>query len=464
MLQLIGHLARWFVRRLIRLYYPKIEISGADHIPREGPVLLVANHANSLIDPVIVGLAADRPVRFFAKAPLFDTPLLGRLMRALGMLPAFRAQDDGAQVRRNLESLNVGAQVLAQGATVGIFPEGKSHDSLKMEQIRSGAARMAVAAVEQGAKELKLVPIGINYQRKQLFRSAIWVRVGRPITVARFMAKHADERKAMRALTEEIESRLKHVVIHLNEPAFEPFLDELELLLPPARVRGHVSVSALRQRKRLADAMNHFHEHDQARAGEMAQAIADYRSRLATAGLTSRSPVIRFRTWKLFLTLFVEAIWLAFWFPAAAIGALFHILPFTIVRALARKIQDGATTTALSRLGLGLPIYGLWYAGTWWVVRSYFLPWVAWTVVSLMPLAGMLALTYAHRARDISRNWLQQVRVLIRPGQLRELRAEQRALRVRLREFVGEYARAFPSLDDKPQIISWRRRARVTFR
>ena len=92
MLQLLGHLARWIIRRLIRLYYPKIEISGREHIPRTGPVLLAANHANSLIDPVIVGLTADRPVRFFAKAPLFDTPVLGRLMRALGMLPAFRAQ------------------------------------------------------------------------------------------------------------------------------------------------------------------------------------------------------------------------------------------------------------------------------------------------------------------------------------------------------------------------------------
>src|SRR5215218_501487 len=164
MRRFIGHLARRLVRRLIRLYYPKIEVTGREWIPSSGPALLAANHANSLIDPVIVGIAARRSVRFFAKAPLFDTPVLGRLMRALGMLPAFRAQDDGAQVRRNLELLNVGAQALARGEAVGIFPEGKSHDSIKLEQIRSGASRMAIQAVQAGAKELKLVPIGINYQ------------------------------------------------------------------------------------------------------------------------------------------------------------------------------------------------------------------------------------------------------------------------------------------------------------
>jgi 1-acyl-sn-glycerol-3-phosphate acyltransferase len=465
MLQLLGHLARWIVRRLVRIYYPKIEISGREHVPRTGAVLLAANHANSLIDPAIVGLTAKRPVRFFAKAPLFETPLLGQLMRALGMLPAFRAQDDGAQVRRNLESLNVGALALAQGHAVGIFPEGRSHDSLKLEQIRSGAARMAVQAVEQGARDLLLVPIGINYQRKQLFRSAIWVRVGRPIHVARFLAQHGEERKATRALTAEIEARLKRVVLHLSDAAFEPFLDELELLLPPPRrVRGHVAISALRQRKRLADAMNHFLAQDRPRAEAMAESIREYRSHLAAAGLTSRSPVMRFRTWRLFFTLAIEAVWLAFWFPAAVIGTLFHIVPFTLVRALSRKIQDGPTTTALSRLGFGLPIYALWYAGAWWAVRSYFLPWVAWTFVSLMPLAGALALSYAHRARDICGNWLQQLRVLMRRGQLRDLRAEQRKLREKLGAFVDEFSRAFPSLDEQPRKYSRSEHVRLALR
>lgn len=461
----LGQLLRWMARRLVRVYYPNIEVIGREHIPRTGAVLLAANHSNSLMDPAIVGITAGRAVKFFAKAPLFDVPVLGRLMHALGMLPAFRAQDAGAQVCRNLESLNVGAQALARGDVVGIFPEGKSHDSLKLEQIRSGAARMAVQAVEQGARDLKLVPIGINYQRKQLFRSAIWVRVGRPINVARFLAQHGEERKAMRALTAEIEARLKRVVLHLTEPSYEPFLDELELLLPPPRrVRGHIAVSALRQRKRLADAMNHFLEHDRPRAEEMAERIGDYRSRLAAAGLTSRSPVIRFRNWKLFLTLSLEALWLAFWFPAAVIGTLFHIVPFFVVRGLARKIQDGLTTAALSRLAFGLPIYGLWYAGTWWAVRSYFLPWVAWTFVSLMPLAGVLALSYAYRAREICSNWLQQMRVLVRPGQLGELRVEQATLREQLRDFVGQFSRAFPSLDEQPRRFSWRERTRFTLR
>ena len=71
-------LARWLVKR----YYPNIEITGADRIPQSGPVLLCANHANSLLDAVMIGIVAHRPVRFMARAPLFDHPVLGPIKLA----------------------------------------------------------------------------------------------------------------------------------------------------------------------------------------------------------------------------------------------------------------------------------------------------------------------------------------------------------------------------------------------
>src|SRR6266542_1775616 len=137
-------------RRILRLYYPRIEIEGRERIPTHGAVLFVANHPNSLLDPALIGFVAQRPVHFFAKAPLFDVPVFGALMRALGMVPAYRGQDDKAQVRRNLETLNVGADHLRREEAVGIFPEGKSHDREGVEQVRSGAARIASAAVQSG--------------------------------------------------------------------------------------------------------------------------------------------------------------------------------------------------------------------------------------------------------------------------------------------------------------------------
>ena len=151
-------IVRRIVRRLVRIYYPRIEIAGSDRIPGSGPVLLCANHANSLIDPVLIGWASQRPVRFLAKAPLFKTPVLGPLMQSLGMIPAFRGSDDKRQVRRNMESLDVGSQALVDGAALGIFPEGKSHDAMALEMVRSGASRIAIQAARTGSDRISRRP------------------------------------------------------------------------------------------------------------------------------------------------------------------------------------------------------------------------------------------------------------------------------------------------------------------
>ena len=54
------------VRALVRLFYRRIEVTGLSHVPREGPVLLVANHANGLVDPMIILTVLSRPVVFVA--------------------------------------------------------------------------------------------------------------------------------------------------------------------------------------------------------------------------------------------------------------------------------------------------------------------------------------------------------------------------------------------------------------
>ena len=58
----IGMLLRKIVRRFVRIYYPAIHVSHPERLPREGATLYIANHSNSLIDPVIIGITADRPV------------------------------------------------------------------------------------------------------------------------------------------------------------------------------------------------------------------------------------------------------------------------------------------------------------------------------------------------------------------------------------------------------------------
>ncbi len=455
----ISQLARITVRGLARVYYPNIEISGADRIPASGPLLLTANHQNSLMDPVMVGLVAKRPVRFLAKAPLFQIPVFGNLLHALGMMPAYRRSDDPSQTHRNLESLGVAAERLRAGEAVGIFPEGKSHDAARVEQVKSGAARIAVQAVREGATNLKLVPVGINYRRKEQFRSAVWLRVGEPIDVNAWLTTHVgDDRQAVRDLTAEIDRRLKELVVHLDDGIWEPFLDQLETLLPPPRECRRNPFAWLRQRKHLADAINHFMRTDRARAESTARMIDQTTARLQEAGLTARSTVLRWQGWRLTIRLLGEAVLMNIGFFVVLIGTLHHLVPFVATRAIARCVQaPGRSTIALARFGAGVPIYGAWYAFHWWLMTRYFLPWVAWAWLIPMPLAGLLALQYWRRVQRTSPAWWRDIAIACQPAKLREMRLAHSQLRDTLETMAAEFAQVHSPERLPLNSFSWRR-------
>lgn len=452
-----GFLARGFARATVRFYYGKLEITGRENIPSNGPVLFVANHANSLIDPVIIGITARRPVHFLTKAPLFQVPLFGGILRALGMLPAYRGTDDPSQVGANVKSLGEAASWLLRGECVGIFPEGKSHDALKVDKVRSGAARIAVQAFQQGAANLKIVPIGINYERKERFRSSAWVRVGEPISLEEWREQiAADERAAMRALTAEIDKRLKAVVIHLDEEQWEPFIGDLEALVPASGKRKRDAIAALRQHKWIADAVNYFAAVDRPRAEQIAAAILEHRRQLAAAGLSIHSDLFRLRYAKLFLRQCWELLFLLMGLIPALLGTLGNFVPLMLVRLAGLVLpKQNRTTVSLERLALGLPIFGAWHAWVWFRLADYFLPWVASVITALLLLSGIFALPFWGRAQRAFAVWVNELKMVFRKQELQRLRRGHIALRDRLVELAKDYHEAWPAGETSHIIPLW---------
>jgi 1-acyl-sn-glycerol-3-phosphate acyltransferase len=441
------------VRWLVRRYYPRIEITGVERIPQTGPVLLCANHANALLDPILVGIAARRPVRFMAKAPLFDSPVLGPPMKALGMIPVFRGSDDSREVRKNLESLDVGAKVLVDGSAMGIFPEGKSTDQAHLEMVRSGAARMALQACEEGAAGILVVPIGISYERKEEFRSAVWIQVGEPIDVDGFLKQHdGNVRKARRALTQELESRLKEVVIHLDEPQWEPWLDDLETL---AEAPGDLQpLPPLKRRKRIADAMNYFLANDRPRAESVAGEIESFRNGVRSAGLRIDSPALRPRGLKFWAEWLWSVLSLMLFFLPALAGTLHHLAPFVAVRGLASRLQPpGRQVISSYRLLVGAPVYLIWYIAVGWWMFGYFAPWFAWSWLAAAPLCGIIACHYWRRGSEMAQRLWRQARVTVLRKSLTHLRQQESELCGRLTELAEEYAKTNPRPEPPVQTV-----------
>ncbi len=197
----------------LRVYY-RIEVDGPRPDPT-GPLLLVANHPNSLLDPACVLAFAERPVRFLAKAPLFEQKDIGWLIRAAGSIPVYRKQDDPRRVNENDRTFQAAEEVLRGGGAVGVFPEGISHDEPQLAPLRTGAARIALGAAQPG-HSFPIVPIGLSFPEKAIFRSPALVVRGAPISWDDLTGRPAGDAAAVRELTRRIEDGLRSVTINLE--------------------------------------------------------------------------------------------------------------------------------------------------------------------------------------------------------------------------------------------------------
>jgi 1-acyl-sn-glycerol-3-phosphate acyltransferase len=114
----------------------RMTVTGLEHLPPSGPVLLAGNH-DSYWDPVAVGAAAMpvRQIHALAKRELWSFPLLGPVLDGMGQIPIERGTSDH-------EALATAARRLREGACIGIFPEGTRSKGSEL-RARSGFGRLA---------------------------------------------------------------------------------------------------------------------------------------------------------------------------------------------------------------------------------------------------------------------------------------------------------------------------------
>src|SRR5687767_8600000 len=143
-------------------------------------------------------------------------PVIGYLVKAMDSLPVYRQQDEGADTRKNQETFIAARKLLASRGTIGICPEGVSHDAPGLKPIKTGAARISLAAVSTGeVSNLKIVPAGLYYTSKTHFRSSALLYFGKPITVepVTLDLDGNPPRETVRTLSHQIEKALREVIL-----------------------------------------------------------------------------------------------------------------------------------------------------------------------------------------------------------------------------------------------------------
>lgn len=216
----IDRLLAVLARIVLRGFYRKLEIAGRGQVPTDRPVLIVANHFNGFVDPVVLTAAFGRVPRFLAKSTLWKVVIARPFLALAGIIPVHRAEDGSTTGNdRTFESCYA---ALGAGATVAIFPEGTTHDDPYLHRLHTGAARIALGARGAGVDGVTIVPVGLVFSDKLALRSRVAVRVGQPIEVDTVPVPAADpapdpdtgtgpDRAAVDGLTDLIGERLSAV-------------------------------------------------------------------------------------------------------------------------------------------------------------------------------------------------------------------------------------------------------------
>lgn len=130
-------LLRFLVWLLVHTVY-RLEVRGIEHIPEEGPAVLVCNHV-SFVDALVISAASPRPIRFVMDHRIFALPVLRFVFRESRAIPIAAAKDDPALTERAFDTI---AAALAAGELVAIFPEGRLTADGELDTFRPGIRRI----------------------------------------------------------------------------------------------------------------------------------------------------------------------------------------------------------------------------------------------------------------------------------------------------------------------------------
>ena len=210
------------MRVTLRLYFKKIRIEGKENIPKDEPLLVTPNHQNAFLDPFIGGSFAPVPFHFLTRQDVFvwwSKPIL----KMLNMMPIYRIRDGYAKLSQNDAVFETCKELFNQGKPVLIFPEGNHGEHHYLRPLTKGAARIALFSQQEMKRDLKILPVGINYFDHQKPQTGVVLVYGKPINVRPFVEEYEKHgARALLKLKEAISNAMKDTLVIPDEtPDYE---------------------------------------------------------------------------------------------------------------------------------------------------------------------------------------------------------------------------------------------------
>jgi 1-acyl-sn-glycerol-3-phosphate acyltransferase len=404
-------LIRAIVKTAIDVFFQRVELRHAEHIPESGPVVFVANHPNSIMDALVLGLITRRQVHYLGHAGLFSGRLKSWFLKSCGVIPVHRRTDVSDAAVKNLDAFEACYEVLGRGQTIGIFPEGTSDILRKVKKIKTGAARIALEAERRTEYklDLKIIPVGLYFFSRSRFRSKVLLNVGAPLDwrYAKEMNKE-DNYEAVFWLTNRIQKRLEELTVNVHHEELDDFVHDVEQLYSD-EIRfeevgiPHEQGSAIGQfvlTQKIAECINYYYDSDPERILELRERVDHYKRKLKRLHINDAMLRERPRARDMARSSTRILLHSAWGLLPALYGVVNNFAPYFIAENIASRYVHERTKILSALLIGGVLAFLIFYSLQLLLVAIFVGNGFALLYLATLPASGFFALHYLKQLRD----------------------------------------------------------------
>ena len=376
----------------IRVFYGKIEVSGLENVPKDGPLLIASNHPNGFLEPIIIACLFPRPLHFMVRGDVFNKPWLRPFLVRTNQIPIFRFKDGFKELRKNDSSLQEAYRVLDSEGAIILFIEGGTQAIKTLRPFQKGMARMANSYLDinNSGKELNILPVAINFVSPFKLRSRVCLNVGESFAAQAYFKDPETRVKDIKRLTDDVYDKVLPLAFNVKEKTRQPTLNHaLQLteglyklkLFPAISRKSHIWPTL----KSVSDTINVMDKNTFATFSEEMESIR------------AASPYEVKRTGK---NSVVALIWTILAFIPGLIGLILNFIPGFIAQSIARNVlsKDNTVFIASIILSSSVVLYPVYYAVVI-LILSFFFGWVAFAFILAWPL-GFVYLFWKNNYRS----------------------------------------------------------------
>ncbi len=217
--RLLKHYAKFINTKL---FYRRYIVVGEENITPVGtPTVIACNHQNCMLDPLALIYPLHRYAKFLTRASVFANPTIGRILRKIGLLPAYRVDFDGIDaVKNNAITWKTTETELLGGQAVVIFPEGKHMHQRTLGEFQSGYTKMAfeTARAADFRTPIYILPAANHYSHYGHMQCDLQISFGEPLALEPFYQLYQEKpRTAQRQVNAIIRERIEAMMLNISD-------------------------------------------------------------------------------------------------------------------------------------------------------------------------------------------------------------------------------------------------------